>query len=77
MLDYLLEEPCECFKSSVWNKDWLMKEFEACVVSPTVGAAWAIDEMEAGVPVNAILDNIWEGYEKWAEEQLYEGRCYE
>lgn len=70
MLDYMLEEPCESFKTCVWNKDWLMVEFEACVVRPTINSCWAIDEMEAGVPISAILDNIWEGYEKWAEEYL-------
>jgi len=70
MLDYMLEEPVECFKTSVWNKDWLMKEFEECVVRPTINASWAIDELEAGVPMSALLDNLWEGYEKWAEEYL-------
>lgn len=70
MLDYMLEEPVECFKTCVWNKDWLMTEFQACVVTPTVNAAWAIDELMAGVPMASLLDNIWEGYEKWAEEYL-------
>jgi len=72
MLDYLLEEPCEDFRHSVWNKDWLMAEFQEHVVKPTINSSWAIDELEAGVPVNAILDNIWEDYEPWAEKYLRE-----
>lgn len=69
MLDYLLEEPVEC-QDGVWDIAWLMVKYEKEVVGPEIKSDWVIAERKAGVATDEILDSIWEGYEKWAEEFL-------
>lgn len=58
-------------KTSFWNLHWLMKEFEEKVVRNLIWSAWAIDEMAAGIPQETIVNDIWQGYESWAEEYFY------
>lgn len=70
MLDYLLEEACEDETLSVWAREWLMREYEELVIRPNMRSCWAIDELEAGVSADVIIENLWEGYEKWCDERL-------
>ncbi len=69
MLNYLLEHPVEC-QESVWDMAWLMGKYERDIVGPEAKADWVREEIESGVSRDEILDSIWEGYEKWAEEFL-------
>lgn len=65
-----LKDPCEVFKTSVWNKEWLMMEYQTRVVDVIIRQGWAIDEMVAGVSQENLLDEIWESYPDWAEVYL-------
>lgn len=69
MLDYLLEEPCER-TNKAWDTVWLMYKFEKEVVAPKIRDPEVVEEMRAGVPVDDLLDDIWKGFEEWADEYL-------
>ncbi len=77
MMECMLEQPCINPRWDVWGMEFLLEMFGTDVLAPLMHSDWAVDEMMAGVPAEEIESCIWEGYEKWAEEQLYEGRCYE
>ena len=77
MIDAWLEEPCDDPRLCTWNMVWLIDLFKEEVLKPLMHSCWAIDEMDAGVPAETIEDDIWKGYEKWAEEKLYDGYGYE
>lgn len=75
MLDHLLEKPTQ---QSIYDNAWLMMEFEKQIVGPSIRDSRVIAEIESGTPTNEVLDDIWKGFENWADEYLHtEKQSYE
>jgi len=76
-MDYRLEPPASNPIDDVWAMDWLRDAYHRKVVSKIIIQAWAIDEVEAGEStIKEIIDDLWEGYEKWCDEH-YSREFYE
>ena len=59
-----------CPKNDVNNMEWLMDIFEKEYIGEMINQSWAIDELDAGVTIEQLYEDLCKGYERWAEEYL-------
>ena len=69
MLDYLLEEDCDV-EIDVWNCEDLVEQFEFEVVDRYLKSEGAIEDMRSGLPRSEIVEDLWEGFEQWADQKM-------
>ena len=53
-----------------WNDQIYLKSFER-EVQEILKEDWVTEEIECGMTMDSILDNIWKTYEDWAFEEKY------
>ena len=64
-----------CPKTDVWNKHWLMDEYNEKVINKVILQGWAIDEMIAfDMNIDAFVEELWKDYPLWAENYLEDAK---
>jgi len=58
------------FCTSPWNQEDLLAIYRNEVVPTILRQGWAIDEMNCDYPQETLIDEIWSGYERWADELI-------
>ncbi len=62
--------PAPIFRNCVWDIEDLLSTYRKEVVPEILAQCWAIDEMNAGVCQDVLIEDIWKGYEVWANETI-------
>lgn len=65
-------DPYPCFRCSPWNQEDLLAIYRKEVVPAIISQGWAIDEMNCDHDLDHLIEEIWKGYERWAEERIEE-----
>lgn len=55
----------------MWSDRDYLDAFEL-YAKEIMSQSWAIDEVEAGVNPEILIDEIWNGYEDWAEKRYWD-----